>query len=199
MTDTDRQTAMTVDVYEQFARDLECGDFGNVSGALNSRMCCDGQMCGCRGSTVGEYLAYELRTASVRITGDKDRETPGRAPPPDGPVTVTQGDREVAAPLYWGESPPHTERIRQEIIDGKFDHIGYIQAIARHRIAAERAAYAAGQRDMRERAAEAMNGSPIKAPSGWDDEQVEWHETGQIDAANSFRHAIRALPIKETE
>lgn len=67
-------------VIEQFARDLECGDFGNVNGALNSRMCCNGHMCGCRGSTVGEYLAYELRTASARIKRDKDRENPVERP-----------------------------------------------------------------------------------------------------------------------
>lgn len=44
-----------------FAHALENGDFDNVAFALNQRMCCDGHMCGCQGSTVGQYLAYELR------------------------------------------------------------------------------------------------------------------------------------------
>jgi hypothetical protein len=68
-------------VIEQFARDLESGDFANVSYALNARMCCNGYHCGCRGSTVGEYLAHELLTASARITGDKGGELHRRAPP----------------------------------------------------------------------------------------------------------------------
>lgn len=42
---------------------VEKGELTNVDRHLNARMCCDGHMCGCRGSTVGEYLAYELRTA----------------------------------------------------------------------------------------------------------------------------------------
>jgi len=46
-----------------FAVALEAADFSNVSGALNERMCCTGQECGCMGSTVGQYLAYELREA----------------------------------------------------------------------------------------------------------------------------------------
>ncbi len=46
---------------ERFAIDLEHGDFTNVAFALNQRMCCDGHMCGCQGSTVGQYLAHELR------------------------------------------------------------------------------------------------------------------------------------------
>lgn len=78
--ESDPTAPIPANVIEQFARDLECGDFGNVNDALNSRMCCDGQMCGCRGSTVGEYLAYELRTASARIKGDKDRTTQSSAP-----------------------------------------------------------------------------------------------------------------------
>lgn len=50
------------DAIEQFAQSLERADFSNVADALSARMCCDGHMCGCRGSTVGEYLAHELRT-----------------------------------------------------------------------------------------------------------------------------------------
>lgn len=46
---------------EQFAQALEHEDFSNVAAALGARMCCNGHMCGCRGSTVGEYLAWELR------------------------------------------------------------------------------------------------------------------------------------------
>ncbi len=48
---------------EQFARALENEDFANVADALGARMCCGGQMCGCRGSSVGDYLAHELREA----------------------------------------------------------------------------------------------------------------------------------------
>lgn len=48
---------------EQFARALENEDFANVADALGARMCCDGQMCGCRGSSVGDYLAHELRAS----------------------------------------------------------------------------------------------------------------------------------------
>lgn len=47
---------------EGFCKSLEMGDFANVEGALAERMCCNGQMCGCQGSTVGGYLAYELRS-----------------------------------------------------------------------------------------------------------------------------------------
>ena len=51
---------------ERFARSVEAGDFANVSASLNDRMCCNGIECGCLGSTVGEYLAHELRSALGR-------------------------------------------------------------------------------------------------------------------------------------
>lgn len=151
MTDTDRQTTVGVDEIEQFARDLEDGDFDNVRAHLNAYMCCTGWMCGCKGATVGEYLAHELRTASVRIMGDKDRVA-GRAPPPAQDVIV--------------------------------------------RIATERAAYAAGQRDMRKRAAQ-------EGKVGW--VSANYDVVGVADADVAMRlcehveATIRALPIKETE
>lgn len=46
---------------EKIAKGLEDGTDANVDGPLNLRMCCNGQMCGCRGSTVGEYLAWKFR------------------------------------------------------------------------------------------------------------------------------------------
>ena len=33
---------------------------------LTRNICCDGQMCGCQGSTAGEYAAYQLRAALVQ-------------------------------------------------------------------------------------------------------------------------------------
>lgn len=54
-----------VEEVEAFAVALENSDFANVASELNSQMCCDGHMCGCRGSTVGEYLAHELRTITL--------------------------------------------------------------------------------------------------------------------------------------
>lgn len=50
---------------EGFAKSLEMADFDNVEGALAERMCCNGQMCGCQGASVGGYLAHELRTAAI--------------------------------------------------------------------------------------------------------------------------------------
>lgn len=50
-----------LDALEAFAESLEMDGFYNVRYALDARMCCDGHMCGCRGSSVGEYLAWEIR------------------------------------------------------------------------------------------------------------------------------------------
>lgn len=46
---------------ERFAKSLEAATDTNVDGALSARMCCTGHFCGCRGATVGEYLAWQLR------------------------------------------------------------------------------------------------------------------------------------------
>lgn len=70
----------------RFAADLENADFANVASALNQLMCCNGHMCGCQGYTVGQYLAYELRSALAIPSG--------RAQAPKGwqlvPVELTQ-------------------------------------------------------------------------------------------------------------
>lgn len=69
-TETPLYTRPTPDLAERiegFAKALKNGDFSNVDQALNSRLCCDGYMCGCRGSTVGEYLAYELLAALKEV------------------------------------------------------------------------------------------------------------------------------------
>lgn len=57
-------------VVEVFAQGLEKGADDNVSNHLNSRMCCDGHMCGCQGVSVGEYLAYALRAFFRAKGGD---------------------------------------------------------------------------------------------------------------------------------
>lgn len=44
-----------------FAKALETGFDFNVMKHLDVSMCCDGHMCGCQGSTVGQYLAHQLR------------------------------------------------------------------------------------------------------------------------------------------
>ncbi len=47
---------------EQAAKVIETAGLDpNVSNHLDARMCCTGHMCGCQGSTVAEYLAYQLR------------------------------------------------------------------------------------------------------------------------------------------
>ena len=45
-----------------------------VEGALSEAMCCSGQMCGCRGASVGEYLAHLLLqdTGLAHTTPDAD-------------------------------------------------------------------------------------------------------------------------------
>ncbi len=46
---------------QSFAKALETGFDFNVVKHLDALMCCDGWMCGCQGSTVGQYLAHHLR------------------------------------------------------------------------------------------------------------------------------------------
>lgn len=46
-----------------FADGLEAATDPNVAKALNAPMCCDELHCGCRRTTVGEYLAIQLREA----------------------------------------------------------------------------------------------------------------------------------------
>lgn len=58
-----KRPSVVPDDIEVLLSAVENGKLTNVDRHLNARMCCDGHMCGCRGSTVGEYLAYELRTA----------------------------------------------------------------------------------------------------------------------------------------
>jgi len=97
---------------EAFAAALENSDFANVAHELNSQMCCNGHMCGCRGSTVGEYLAHELRTL-IHATPNRGAE--------DG---VTQGDRILARQITtWASSLSYNEA----------DRLG-AEAIARHRL-----------------------------------------------------------------
>lgn len=50
-----------------FADALDSGDFSNVKFELSQQMCCNGQMCGCQGATVGQYLAHELRAALTPV------------------------------------------------------------------------------------------------------------------------------------
>lgn len=44
----------------------------NSDHALDQPLCCSGIDCGCRGSTVGEYLAYQLTSAIERGEHTKD-------------------------------------------------------------------------------------------------------------------------------
>lgn len=70
---------------EEFARTLEQATDIHVGRALGSRMCCSGDICGCQGVTVGEYLAYQLRQ-SCGLPPDR--------PPaacPGGDVTIEVG------------------------------------------------------------------------------------------------------------
>lgn len=56
------------DEVENFAKALESkGYLINVRAALDARICCDGQMCGCQGAHVGEYLAWEVRNMLERL------------------------------------------------------------------------------------------------------------------------------------
>lgn len=45
----------------KLADGFEVATDDNVAQALGSRICCTGYHCGCRGSTVGEYLAWQVR------------------------------------------------------------------------------------------------------------------------------------------
>lgn len=45
----------------KFLEMLEHGYAPFIEGHLSEAMCCTGQMCGCRGASVGEYLAHLLR------------------------------------------------------------------------------------------------------------------------------------------
>ena len=102
-----------------------------------------------------------------------ETEVPGAcAPPPDGPVTDTQGDIEAANRLFNGSAHFPSD---------------YAAAFARHRIAAERAAYAAGQRD--------------GWSKGWDDCCDCLPESVAFEMNEDVKRDIMAdsLPIKETE
>lgn len=59
---------------EQFAREVEAGSIYMTDSVLNQNLCCNGHMCGCRGSSVGQYLAHLLReilTPEVAALGGK--------------------------------------------------------------------------------------------------------------------------------
>lgn len=45
----------------KFLEMLEHGYAPFIEDRLSEAMCCTGQMCGCRGASVGEYLAHLLR------------------------------------------------------------------------------------------------------------------------------------------
>lgn len=57
----ERVPYVRADLVAEFSDSLGKADDPNVAAHLGARMCCDGQMCGCQGSTVGEYLEYQLR------------------------------------------------------------------------------------------------------------------------------------------
>lgn len=63
---------------EDFARSLESGGGDNASFALNQSICCSGQDCGCRGSSVGDYLAYEFREFGKAIMANRTLTDPQR-------------------------------------------------------------------------------------------------------------------------
>ncbi len=54
---------------EEAAKALEAEN----SNGLERQICCDGQMCGCLGSTVGEYAAHVVRALKAREAGDAGR------------------------------------------------------------------------------------------------------------------------------
>lgn len=53
---------------EGFAALLESGGDDNTARALNERICCSGMDCGCRGSSVGELLAWQLRQTFAALS-----------------------------------------------------------------------------------------------------------------------------------
>lgn len=60
---------------EKFLAMLESGYAPFVEDRLSEAMCCSGHMCGCRGASVGEYLAHLLRedTGIARAKPADDR------------------------------------------------------------------------------------------------------------------------------
>ena len=58
----DEARAQVAMAYEAAAKVLDPHDSGTFIGdALGHRICCNGYMCGCRGSTVGDYLQHLIR------------------------------------------------------------------------------------------------------------------------------------------
>jgi hypothetical protein len=98
-------------------------------------------------------------------------------------VEVRQCDREAAAELLGGAAP-------EGLLDGRVDTLSLVQILARHRQAAEAAAY--------ERAA-------VRAEGGWNSHYViqssvtgEWapgspYDRGAVDACRNIATAIRLL------
>lgn len=79
----------------KFLEMLEHGYAPNIEGALAEAMCCSGQMCGCRGASVGEYLAHLLRSdvginrVNSAALSDLIADTAGY---PEPNITLTGGD-----------------------------------------------------------------------------------------------------------
>lgn len=63
------ENALLREAGEKFAESLEAGGGDSTEVAINQVLCCSGHDCGCCGSTVGEYLAYELRQAIAAPSG----------------------------------------------------------------------------------------------------------------------------------
>lgn len=101
------------DAVEVFAKSLEGEGLSNVRFALDQAMCCSGYMCGCRGSTVGEYLAYEAR----QLLSGEDTI-------PAGEEAVAQANGAIA------------QQLEQALIDRNEDHFRTIAFVYRHQILA---------------------------------------------------------------
>lgn len=89
-----------------FAIALENEQFDSVRDALGQRMCCNGVDCGCRGASVGEYLAWELRAALAVPKPDGSFAAP--LPPQAATIqprryTLEQAERKIASDKDWGQ------------------------------------------------------------------------------------------------
>jgi hypothetical protein len=93
---------------ENFAEGLENADYDGVTrGCLNTRQCCSGHECGCFGSTVGQWLAYCLRSI---LTTPAPSVEPDPLPAPDDAVNEKSPAIETAG-LYRSQPKDGPARI----------------------------------------------------------------------------------------
>ncbi|MDP2047541.1 MAG: hypothetical protein Q8K33_01425 [Cypionkella sp.] len=106
---TEPQGQMTI---ADFVNTLKTDD--NVARFMNQRICCDGHMCGCMGSTVGEYLGHCALSPASR-------------PDPQPVAEHEYPDPLIAEDRYEDDQPAADTRVVASLLDPNAVHLNMLR------------------------------------------------------------------------